>query len=566
MADSPDEAAVLASLDALVLSESRVVTYRTLTATLSISTPAAKAALVSYATARADDLVVTWAAVTAGPTVQLVRAAAPGPRDVGGKPVCSAGIWGVAKKAVGGEEAGTWVAEDRARECAQSKEGYAEENSLRVDRVNVVRSETAGWNGGQRKDAGAVIRQGLGGPLGGRNAGSGPDAVAEKRKEKENARHDKIPAAFAKKDVAAEGRKGEEGNLNSVKTDADKGAVVKSEGAKMKGKSKMTAWQAKVKRELLEREKARATKTEKQVSVAKAGGKGAVRKKTAATSSRAKSNSKSNGDRATKKSAASSRKTRKIEDSDDDGEDLAEDDDEEGDEDVEPEALALQREAEEEEQAARDRDDGGRVEVDENVDDVDEKEEETVVEKDADMVIEDSSDEAEGGDAENAAEAGNGGGDGDGDVGSSRENTRKHLLGIGVASGTARKRVKRMVDENYTDAKGYIVSRRVAKWYDENGNELETEHEVEAERETAPAVTKERTPSSAPAAAKKKMDLGAKAGVDKPRAKPRTEAKPKAVLKAKAKPKPKASQPSGVAAATKKKKANGNISSFFGKK
>lgn len=526
MADVPDEAAVVASLDAMVLGESRVVTYRTLTAALSLSTPAAKAALVSYATAHADDLVVTWAAVTAGPTVQLVRAAAPGPREVGGAEVRSASVWGVAKKAVGGEEAGVWVAEDRARECAQTKEGHAEENSLRVDRVNVLRSGTAGWNGGERKEGGAVVRQGMGGPLGGRRKVENTVENGKgKEKEKENARQaGGVPAVFAKKDKdkqvgkdAGELKAGEV-KAEGAKAEGAKTPGAKTEGAKAKGKSKMTPWQAKVKRELLEREKARTAKSEKQASLAKAPGKGGAGKK---GSSRPKAASAvREGDGTGKKGAPASRKTRKIEDSDEEADERGEDEEEAEDEDdVEPEALALQKEAEAEEEAAAARDDSARMEVDEGVDDVVGEEEAPVEEKDADMVIEDSGDEAEtaGGTEAEPAQA------------------RKHGLGGGSAS--ARKRVKRMVDENYTDEKGYIVSRRVAKWFDESGNEVPA-HGGDADGGASPP----------PAAAEPRPP------------------EPKATVRPKPKPKPKAKPAPAAPAAAKKKKANGKISSFFGKK
>jgi hypothetical protein len=160
-----DADSATATLDALVHGERRIVSFRLLSGVLRLPTTAAKAALRAYAREHPDGLAVLWA-VTLGngppPSSSFCLTAAPypGPDLLRGAPVRAKTVWAVARRDAapppGADE--LWTAEDRAREMQMVARPAEEVNELRDNRWSVFRSETAGWAGGSAESAPCSVK------------------------------------------------------------------------------------------------------------------------------------------------------------------------------------------------------------------------------------------------------------------------------------------------------------------------------------------------------------------------------------------------------------------------
>jgi hypothetical protein len=167
-ATSLDMTAAATALDAMVLGERRVVSFRALASALDLSTTAAKTVLRAYVAshASADDLAVVWAVTldtrqassspalpAARAAFALARAPHPGPADCGGDTVLSATVWAVSAAAAAPAGDAVWVAADRAREFDMVRAPPADLNELRDGRFGMYKSETSSWLVGASAEA-----------------------------------------------------------------------------------------------------------------------------------------------------------------------------------------------------------------------------------------------------------------------------------------------------------------------------------------------------------------------------------------------------------------------------
>jgi hypothetical protein len=167
-AASSDRVAASAALDAMVLGERRVVSFRALSSALSLPTTSAKAVLRDYVAAHASaaDLAVIWAvtldastsaASTSAPfpaaCVALTRAPHPGPTQLDGRAVRSATVWAVSAAGAAPAGAAHWAAADRAREIEMVRAPPADVNELRDGRFAMYRSKTSAWTVGASGEA-----------------------------------------------------------------------------------------------------------------------------------------------------------------------------------------------------------------------------------------------------------------------------------------------------------------------------------------------------------------------------------------------------------------------------
>ncbi len=134
-----------AALDAMVLGEQRVISYRTLSSELSISTTEAQQCLHDYIKVRSEKLLTTWAVTSERESVRriaLVKGSPPSVKD----DVRSVSVWAVAPaKLSHAADVEPWIVADRMRELHIVKKSPAEANELRDNRWNRIQSSTAGW-------------------------------------------------------------------------------------------------------------------------------------------------------------------------------------------------------------------------------------------------------------------------------------------------------------------------------------------------------------------------------------------------------------------------------------
>lgn len=137
-----------AALDAMVLGEQRVVSYRTLSSELSIPTTESQQILCEYIKLRSEKLLATWAVtseVDAVCRLSLVK----GPPPSVEADVKAVSVWAIAPAALPNASDGeAWIEADRTRELAMVKTAPSQRNELRDNKWNRISSATAGWSVG----------------------------------------------------------------------------------------------------------------------------------------------------------------------------------------------------------------------------------------------------------------------------------------------------------------------------------------------------------------------------------------------------------------------------------
>lgn len=508
---SVDEATALASLDALVLSERRVVTHRALSSHLSIPTPSAKAALSSYAKSHSSDVAVAWVVTLPGHRVALAGGDYPGPAQVRGENVLSCSVWAVAASGlVAGEEGVGWVASDRVREFEMVKAPKDDVNELRVDKWAVVKSASSGWNAGGRERSGGDK---AGAPR--RSLGRG-GSIAQK-----------AAAGISKKENVSVGSAGQ---------------AAKPVKSKAKGGSRVNSLVERIKAEDAAREKDRLAK-KKAVASKSTMSKSTMDKfttgKKASDSAGGKRKSISGGSAAAKKDSRGSkgkppvsRKTRKLVDSEDesDGANGSNHGNNEGDDEDDVEMEALAREEEEAEEAERVR---GEMDLESN---------------DVQFRGQVDAPAAEDGNVSNEAQEAN------------SDDSRGHSkrLAGGASGRPPSKRTKKMVDVCEPDEKGYIVTKRVAKYVDEEGNEHSDADGAEPATDTQRPSCFEKRKASPEKTGGSRLPSGESNVRSKLKSKSRNGS-----ANASTKPKPSTKGAAPASKKGKKGKKNGNIASFF---
>lgn len=135
-------------LDAMVLGEKRVISYRTLSSELSISTAEAQRCLLDYIKVRTEKLLATWAVTSESESIRRIALVKGTQPPIEGD-VRSVSVWAVAPAALpDSADAQAWIVTDRIRELQIVKTSPAEANELRDNRWNRIQSETAGWAAG----------------------------------------------------------------------------------------------------------------------------------------------------------------------------------------------------------------------------------------------------------------------------------------------------------------------------------------------------------------------------------------------------------------------------------
>lgn len=146
-----DRVSSVAAIEAMVMGERRVLSFRELSSCLSMLTDHAKALLVEYASQHAAEIVCVWTVTVRmqdnSTKVMLKRCPYPGPDTSDGLPVLSKSIWGIAPQfaAPPCESPDMWVASDRARDVDLVKMPPEDVNELRDNRWSACKSDTAGW-------------------------------------------------------------------------------------------------------------------------------------------------------------------------------------------------------------------------------------------------------------------------------------------------------------------------------------------------------------------------------------------------------------------------------------
>lgn len=136
------------ALDAMVLREKRVISYRTLSSELSMSTSEAQACLLEYCNSRSEKLLTTWAITLESDSVRrtaLVQGVRPLVKD----DILRVAVWAVAPSSSAkttNEQA--CIQTDRSRELQIVKRKAGVANELRDNTWNQIKSNSSGWNAG----------------------------------------------------------------------------------------------------------------------------------------------------------------------------------------------------------------------------------------------------------------------------------------------------------------------------------------------------------------------------------------------------------------------------------
>lgn len=137
-----------AALDAMVLGEQRVVSYRTLSSEMSIPTSEAQQSLREYIKLRSDKLLATWAVTSEHDSfcrLSLVKGNPPTVED----DVKAVSVWAVAPLSLPTASDGeAWIAADRTRELEMVRTAPSQANELKENKWNRLSSATAGWSVG----------------------------------------------------------------------------------------------------------------------------------------------------------------------------------------------------------------------------------------------------------------------------------------------------------------------------------------------------------------------------------------------------------------------------------
>lgn len=136
-----------AALDALVLMEERVLSFRAFSSLVKMSTRSAQEVLQNYAAARSDKVVASWLVTTKDNDGMRKLTLVQGKRPEVGDNVIHVDVWGVASSQSSQQlSSAAWVSADRLREIKCLEKIVADSNELRDNPWNPVKSKTAEWD------------------------------------------------------------------------------------------------------------------------------------------------------------------------------------------------------------------------------------------------------------------------------------------------------------------------------------------------------------------------------------------------------------------------------------
>lgn len=410
-------------LNAMVMCDKRVISYRTFSSEQAISIAEAQAYLLEYWNSRTEKVEATWAVTSECDSIQRI-ALVKGVQPTVENGVRGVSVWAVAARTDGDSGCvDMWIRADRSREFKIAKEKPLENNELRDNPWNPIMSEIAGWH------------------LGGAAA-------------KERARMEKLS-----KERAAAIQQRRDGGI---------AAKVKAEAAAREADRRRRV--SGVKNSSIQFSKSVSKKSDESTSRPKTS-EGEQRKSTAFRSLGSSLNRNQKPSTApSKRKASGEKKTRRIIEESDDEAKSSEDDDED-DFETKREREAMEAEAREAEVAEKER---ARL--------IRHEEEE----KEKKLFKVDRKSGGKSATVGNAAENGAGGSqrkkrsrdDTESDETTLKSRSRKRSFGASDIDDTTRLRKKyKAVEVDVTEVvNGYITTKRVTKYVDEFGNEKPEEH------------------------------------------------------------------------------------------